>query len=180
MSEFKRENPSFSMCGLNCQLCPMYIGKYCGGCGGGAGNRPCKIVKCSKEHGDIQYCFMCDSFPCERYGEDNFDSFITYQNRRKDMLKAKKMGIKAYQAELDEKARVLNLLLDCYNDGRKKNLFCIATNLLELEDLRAVIDDIKANTNESMEIKEKSKYAADKIKKMAEKRNVLLKLRKNP
>lgn len=29
-----------SFCGLNCGLCPMFIGKYCGGCGNG--NQSCR------------------------------------------------------------------------------------------------------------------------------------------
>ena len=37
MKGFNRENQSFSLCGLNCGLCPMHLNKYCPGCGGGSG-----------------------------------------------------------------------------------------------------------------------------------------------
>ena len=33
MKGFKRENRLLSLCGLNCGLCTMYLGKYCPGCG---------------------------------------------------------------------------------------------------------------------------------------------------
>lgn len=35
MKGFKRENRLLSLCGLNCGLCTMYLGKYCPGCGAG-------------------------------------------------------------------------------------------------------------------------------------------------
>jgi hypothetical protein len=37
MKDFKRLYPLFSLCGLNCGLCPMHLDNYCPGCGGGAG-----------------------------------------------------------------------------------------------------------------------------------------------
>ena len=35
MKGFERKNQLFSLCGLNCGLCPMRLGNYCGGCGNG-------------------------------------------------------------------------------------------------------------------------------------------------
>ena len=39
MKDFVREHPLFSLCGLNCALCPMQLGGHCPGCGGGEGQR---------------------------------------------------------------------------------------------------------------------------------------------
>ncbi len=36
MMGFAREDQLFSLCGLNCGLCPMQLDGYCPGCGGGA------------------------------------------------------------------------------------------------------------------------------------------------
>ena len=52
-----------------------------------------------------------------------------------------RIGEKAYNAEQIEKRQILNRLLSEYNDGRKKTLFCVAVNLLPLEDLRSVFED---------------------------------------
>ncbi len=102
----------------------MHLGGHCPGCGGGVGNQPCKIAKRSLEHGKIAYCNECESFPCEKYPEeDEFDSFITYRNRYRDFEKLKKIGVKAYRKEQSEKVAILNELLENYNDGRKKTLF---------------------------------------------------------
>lgn len=69
MKNFIREDQLFSLCSLNCGLCPMQLGRYCPGCGGGVGNQPCKIAKCSLEHGKIAYCNECESFPVKSIRE---------------------------------------------------------------------------------------------------------------
>ena len=156
MKNFTREDQLFSLCGLNCGLCSMHLGGHCPGCGGGVGNQPCKIAKCSLEHGKIAYCNECESFPCEKYPEeDEFDSFITYRNRYRDFEKLKKIGVKAYRKEQSEKVAILNELLENYNDGRKKTLFCLAVNLLELDDLQKVVEQIKEE-GVGLSVKEKA------------------------
>ena len=92
MKGFVRNNQYLSLCGLNCKLCPMNLAGHCSGCG--VDNQSCKIAKCSIEHGKIEYCFQCTSFPCDKYAHiDDFDSFITHQNQMNDMEKASQIGI---------------------------------------------------------------------------------------
>lgn len=125
MKNFSKQNPLFSLCGLNCGLCSMRLGGHCPGCGGGAGNQPCAIARCSREHGNVEYCFECGEYPCGKYeGITEYDSFITHRNQLCDLDRAGRIGINAYQAELNKKMQILELLLDSYNDGRKKTLFC--------------------------------------------------------
>lgn len=128
----------------------------------------------------IEYCNQCESFPCEKYPEkDEFDSFITYLNRYRDFEKLKKIGVKAYQKEQSEKAAILNELLKNYNDGRKKTLFCLAVNLLELDDLRKVMGQIKED-EECLSIKEKAARMAGLLQGVAAQKEICLKLRKKP
>ena len=63
------------------------------------------------------------------------------------MKKAKQIGTEAYIAEQNEKIDILSVLLRDYNDGRRKTFFCLAVNLLELEDIKAVMEDIKKDTD---------------------------------
>jgi hypothetical protein len=63
------------------------------------------------------------------------------------MKKAKQIGINAYIAEQNEKIDILSVLLRDYNDGRRKTFFCLAVNLLELEDIKAVMENIKKDTD---------------------------------
>ena len=178
MKDFKRENLSFSLCGLNCGLCPMNLNQYCPGCGGGEGNQACSIAKCSLQHRNVEYCFQCENYPCEKYDSiDEFDSFITHQHQKQDMEKFKEMGIEFYSLEQQKKKVLLNHLLNAYNGGRKKALFCVAVNLLELDDLENIISALDANAP-NLTLKEKSVHAASLLKEAAKKKNITLKLRK--
>ena len=62
-------------------------------------------------------------------------------NQKKDLERMQEIGEEAYNREQAEKRRILDRLLAEYNDGRKKTLFCLAVNLLPLEDLRPVFED---------------------------------------
>lgn len=146
--------------------------------GGGEGNQACSIAKCSSQHGNVEYCFQCENYPCEKYDNiDEFDSFITHQHQKQDMEKFKELGIELYSTEQQRKKVLLNHLLNTYNDGRKKTLFCIAVNLLELEDLEHIISELDKNTS-NLTLKEKSTQATSLLQKTAKQNNIVLRLRK--
>ncbi len=180
MKDFIRTDLEFSLCGLNCGLCSMRLGGHCPGCGGGEGNQSCKIAKCSLQHGKPEYCSHCQKFPCEKYEEiDAVDSFITHQNQKKDLKRQWEIGAKAYRAEQEEKIHILEWLLKNCNDGRKKTFYCLAVNLLELEEVKKVTEQAKADERfEALSLKEKAAYLTAQFQKAAEKQGVLLKLRK--
>lgn len=179
MKGFQREDLMFSLCGLNCALCTMKIDNYCPGCGGGAGNQSCTIAKCSLEHGGFNYCFECSEYLCNKYnGIDEFDSFITHRHQLKDMEKAKNISIGSYHAEISEKAAILINLLDNYNDGRHKTFFSLAINLLELPDIKMIIQKIENKVSRSMTTKEKVMIAAREFEDIALQKGIVLKLNK--
>lgn len=178
MKNFKRENLMFSLCGLNCGLCPMNLNQYCPGCGGGEGNQSCSIAKCSLQHGNIEYCFLCENYPCERYENiDKYDSFITHQHQKQDMEKIKGLGIELYSAKQQRKKVLLTHLLNTYNDGRKKTLFCVAVNLLELDELENIINELDENTS-ALALKERAAHAVRLLQAASGKKGIVLKLRK--
>lgn len=178
MKGFERKNQLFSLCGLNCGLCPMFLGNYCGGCGNG--NQSCKIAKCSLEHGKIEYCYECEQYPCEKYQLiDEYDFFITRRRRKADLERAKNIGIEQYNLEQQEKTKILFYLLSNYNDGRRKNFFCVAVNLLELSELRDAIKQIQSNDElSSLPFKEQCLYVVEVFQEIADRRNIKLKLMK--
>lgn len=181
VKNFERTDQLFSLCGLNCALCTMKLDGYCPGCGGGAGNQGCAIAKCSLQRGGLQYCYQCVDYPCEKYnGIDEFDSFITHRNQLKDMEKAKKIGIEQYHWELVEKAEILQTLLANYNDGQRKTFFCVAVNLLNLDDLKIVINQIAETEILTLTLKEKAACAVAQFESIANQRNLILKLNKKP
>lgn len=158
----------------------MHLDGHCPGCGGGEGNQSCKIARCSLQHGKPEYCSRCQEFPCEKYGHiDAFDSFVTHQNQKKDLEKQQEIGAEAYRAEQEEKIRILAFLLGNYNDGRKKNFFCVAVNLSELEDLKSVMQETEAEKELcSLSIKERAAYMKKRLENIADERQMVLKLRK--
>lgn len=181
MKDFSRKNRLFSLCGLNCGLCPMHLGGYCPGCGGGEGNQACAIAKCSIRHGKLEYCFACGEFPCEKYENiGSYDSFITHRNRLRDFDKCREIGETAYSAEQAEKANILKMLLSNYNDGRRKSFYCVAVNLLELEDLNQALAQFAGQESADMTVKDKAARMALLLEAAAVKRDVALKLNKKP
>ncbi len=173
MKGFNRKNQLFSLCGLNCGLCTMRLGGHCGGCGNG--NQSCKIARCSLEHGGVEYCCECPHYPCEKYEKiDEYDSFITHRNRTADMEKLHNIGVDRYNFEQEEKVRLLEYLLSSCNDGRRKTLFCLAVNLLELSDVRAVVDQLMAADLPT--VKERAVYAVALLQKNADEKGISLKL----
>ena len=178
MPDFHRADPRFSLCGLNCGLCLMYVGGHCPGCGGG--NRACALARCAQAHGAVEYCFLCHEYPCKLYegrGEWDTVSFITSQRRGLDLARAREMGAAAYLGELGEKMDIFQYLLHTCNDGRRKSLFALAANLLPLEDLRRVRSDLTAL---DAPLSLRAREAARLLDEAARARGIALRLRKKP
>ena len=180
MKGFTREETRFSLCGLNCALCSMYLGSYCPGCGGGAGNQSCAIAKCSLDHSGVLFCWECQKYPCSHYdGFDDGDSFVPHRNRRQDIAQAREVGLEAYLAQLEEKRAILDALLAGYNDGRRKMFFNTAVYLLPLEDLQSVMAVLDSRPElEGQPIKERALAAVELLQEAADRRGIGLKLNK--
>ncbi|WP_130861474.1 DUF3795 domain-containing protein [Bacilliculturomica massiliensis] len=180
MKDFSRKDLNFSLCGLNCALCPMKLGGYCPGCGGGEGNQSCSIARCSMKRAGIAYCFQCGEHPCEKYvGIDQFDSFLPH-NQLKNFARAEKIGLEGYLAELEEKSVILRHLLERCNDGRRKSFYCTAVNLLEIQELRAAVERMESLAPEGTTVKEMAAAAVQALQDAAAVRGIELKLKKKP
>ena len=180
MKGFTRTYTDFSLCGLACLLCPMQVGGYCPGCGGGAGNQSCVIARCSLEQGGFAFCSDCAAYPCARYAEfDAADSFVPHSRRAADLARAREMGLDAWRAELREKRAILDALLAHYNDGRRKTLYCAAAYLLDIDALRRVMDALTAqDTPADVPVKVKAQAAAALLQAEADRAGISLKLNK--
>jgi hypothetical protein len=189
-----REYPLFSVCGLNCGLCPRFYTdgeSKCPGCAGSgfsAVHPPCGVLSCCQRK-ELAYCYECDDFPCKKYDNaDMYDSVITHKNQFRDLEKAKQSGIDSYKAELDEKTAILAELLQNYDDGRRKSFFCNTINLLDLDSIRSVMRQLadaagtegvsgKASSNKEVQ-KAKAESAVGLFSEIAEVKGISLKLRK--
>ncbi len=175
---FQREDGLFSLCGLNCGLCPMKIRGDCSGCFTDSPCYPsCPIAPCSVRHGNVEYCYQCEKYPCERYdGIDKYDSLITHRNQKKDLMKAREFGIDAYLREQRAKADVLHQLLEEYDDGSKDVFFCLAVNMLPLIELRKLMKEAAAETAGKKK-EEKTAYVERKLTDCAGELGIELELR---
>ena len=180
MKGFSRAETRFSLCGLNCILCPMQVGGYCPGCGGGAGNQSCAIARCSLEQGGFRFCSDCALYPCSRYDAfDAADSFVPHSRRAADLARAQEMGMDAWIAELQQRRAILDKLLANWNDGRRKSLYCAAAYLLEPEALCRVMEALTARSDTAdASAKEKAQVAAALLQEEASRAGISLKLNK--
>ncbi|MEG0404231.1 MAG: hypothetical protein RR571_07585 [Anaerorhabdus sp.] len=68
--------------------------------------------------------------------------------KKSNLEKIKTIDSDTYNQEQIEKREILEFLLEHYNDGRRKTFYCLAINLLELNDIRSVIkssEQLKSN-----------------------------------
>lgn len=186
MKEYRRDYPLFSLCGLNCGLCPRYHTdgeSRCPGCGGPdffLKHPACGVISCGLKHGGIEFCYQCKEYPCSRYHSvGQQDSFISYRTVLSDFRKAETEGLAAIQEELKEKMVMLQVLLEKYNDGRRKSFFCNAVNLLSAEEVRKVMEAIRSvPSNPTEDGKDRARRAVEAFEAMAAEKGIDLKLRK--
>lgn len=179
MEKYSRAYTKLSLCGLNCGLCPMYHMKSksrCPGCGG-YNHQACGFKTCASQHGGVEYCFECKEYPCARYeGFADYDSFISHKNMFTNFEKIQANGLESYRVELDKKVEILTVLLEGYNDGRRKTFYSQVANLLELKDVVDVMEQIKVSVNPTDSLKERAVITVRLFQKMADKRGITLKL----
>ena len=85
----------------------------------------------------------------------------------------------AYSKELNEKIAMLETLLSNYDDGRRKGFFCIALNLLGLQDVKQALKQIELESCSEQSIKERAVIAVRLLQSVADEQGISLKLRKN-
>lgn len=183
---FSRKHPLFSLCGLNCGLCPQYqttAKSKCPGCGGKdfkLKHPTCAVMTCNGKHDGVEFCFECSSYPCAKYEKPSpVDSFISYRNVLPDFKKVKKEGIAGYMTVLKKKMKILEYLIGHFNDGRKKSYYCLAANLLDLEDLKEIEKAAgKIDRDRAADLKTKTGQVADLIETKARSAGIELKLRR--
>lgn len=94
------------------------------------------------------------------------------------MEKARQQGIEAYQKELSAKMEILERLLTEYDDGRHKGYFCMAVNLLEVDDLRKILIRVDKSSQKTDDKKMRAAAMEEQMERTAQKNNITLRLRK--
>jgi len=95
-----------------------------------------------------------------------------------DAKKVKEIGLEAYEVELNIKVKKLDELLGNYDDRRRKSFYCLAVNLLELQDINAIMEQVREKIDLQAPMKEKAAIAVKLFQAMADEKGIVLKLRK--
>ncbi len=182
--------PSIACCGIDCGLCPTYYTRgpsKCPGCGGpefSSKHPSCSILTCCVKTNSVETCADCTQYPCEKLKSwDKADSFVTHKVCLQNLSIIKQGGLERFIEQQTRRVKILEHLLNSFNEGRSKSLFCIAATLLPIDELRDIIMNAERRIEEesisSDDIKSKSKIVKEMLTHYAINKNIELRLRKN-
>ena len=179
--------PEVGICGLSCQLCPNYqshSNSRCEGCKSEARMKVgCPFITCAIKKKGIEFCWECDeSATCPKWEKHRElgkqqDSFKSYQKLEEDIALIQEKGIEAYKKLQNKRELVLQDMLDNFNEGRSKSYYCIASTVMDIEDLEGVLATAKKESI-GQDIKAKAKVLHLHLNELAKQKGYLLGLRK--
>ena len=179
--QIEKRYPTIGCCGIDCGLCPRYYTVGTSRCPGCLGENffekhpSCSIVTCCVKTNGLETCAECLQFPCEKLRNwDLVDSFVSHQKSLENLRQIKDKGIVSFEKQQKERIRLLNKLLQEYNDGKLKSFFCLAAALLEIDDLKEAIVQIQEISDPSKDIKQMAKQAKSIMEQRAELKGVKL------
>jgi hypothetical protein len=183
--------PTLGCCGLDCGLCPRYYTagtSRCPGCAGsGFFNKhpSCGYITCCVKKKGLEVCAQCDEFPCSKFASwlDKGmieDSFLTHQKIKSNLYFIRERGLDKFLKQQKKRIKLLERMLQDLDDGRSKSFYCIATTLLPVSELEALIDEaerkIKVEKVRVDDTKTKAKILRELLSSFAAKGGVELKL----
>ena len=181
--------PTIACCGLDCGLCPTYYTKGPSRCPGCCGpdffnkHPSCSIIICCVKKHNFETCGECNEFPCSKLKDwDRYDSFICHRVSLSNLKFIKEKSIEEFIEQQKKRLKLLEKMLESFNEGRSKSFYCIASALLSINDLEQALRNaekmiIEEKINDS-DLKSKSKILKQILNKYADKQSIELKLRK--
>ena len=128
---------AYGYCGMPCALCTRYRTagtSRCPGCSrDGYYTEPCKVHHCCRTKA-LAHCGACAAFPCEKLGKmGDFRDLNTDHVKERTCRRIAAEGFDAWYGEYVERADLLTVALERYNNGRMKRALC---ELFIREDIR--------------------------------------------
>jgi hypothetical protein len=179
--------PEIGICGLSCRLCPTYntdAKSKCDGCK--SEDRMavgCPFITCAIKKKGIEFCWDCEQDEtCEKWMKHRnagkkVDSFKCYQKLEDDIAFIQKNGVNEFEKLQKMREKLLEEMLQEFNEGRSKSYYCIAATILEIGELKEALTKARKDST-GLEIKDKSKVFHLILNELAERKNYYLKLRK--
>ncbi len=182
----KIKYPEIGICGLSCRLCPNYNAdakSRCLGCKSeGRMAVGCSFITCAIKKKGIEFCWDCEeSKTCEKWRKHResgkkVDSFKCYQKLEDDIAFIQKYGVAEFEKLQKIREQLLREMLQEFNEGRSKSYYCIASTVLEIEDLKEALNKAK-KSSKGLKIKENSKLLHSILDEIAVQKKYCLKLR---
>lgn len=186
-----KKYPTIGVCGLDCGLCPRYYTagpSRCPGCGGPnflKKHPSCSFITCCVKKNNFEVCADCPNFPCSKFKSEKdiqeYEGSSSYPPYKKIMLNLnyiKEYGIENFMDTQKKRIRLLEKLIQDFDDGRSRSYFCKATALLDIKSIEdsliKAIQKIKPDKIRSTDIKIKAKILKDIFNETALKKGILL------
>jgi hypothetical protein len=183
--------PTIGVCGLDCGLCPRYYtagASRCPGCGGPnfLNKHPsCSFITCCVKKNNFEVCADCSNFPCFKFKTDKdiqqfkgSSSYPPYKKIMSNLNYIKEYGIENFIDKQKKRIRLLEKLIQDFDDGRSRSFFCKATALIDINSLEdsliKAIQKVKSDKIKSTDIKIKAKILKDILNESALKEGIVL------
>ena len=171
---------------MSCRLCPSYHSQSasrCAGCKSEARIKVgCPFITCAVKRRGIEFCWQCpDQETCPKWRARResgkaHDSFVCYQKLEDNIEFIKSRGISAFVKSQKAKEKLVNAMLDEFNEGRSKAFYCIAATVMTTPELKQAIDQARRESN-GMDTKDKAKTLHSILDGIAAEKGYHLKLR---
>jgi hypothetical protein len=169
-----KKYPTIGVCGLDCGLCPRYYTKGTSRCTGCAGpdffNRhpSCSFITCCVKKKNLEVCGECSEFPCSKIRSDEeyrqvkeSSSYPSYKKVIPNLNFIKEHGIKEFHGQQKKRMRLLETMIENFDDGRSRSFFCKCAIFNDITDLEKSLDKatqkIKKNKIKPNDVKMKTK-----------------------
>jgi hypothetical protein len=147
------QHPTIGCCGIDCGLCPRYYtdgSSRCPGCAGDKRPFSCGFITCCVKKRSLSVCAECGEYPCAKYANREKiekDSFVTHKRMFRNQEMIREYGLDAFLAGQAERIAFLETALAKHNDGRSKNIYCIAAALLSAGSLKEAMNRAEKGEN---------------------------------
>lgn len=166
----EKKYPVIGVCGLDCGLCPRFYTdgpSRCPGCAapGFFSKHPsCSFITCCVKKKNLEVCSDCSEFPCAKFKSveeyDSIEDSASYASHKKmlpNLFFIKEHGIEKFIELQARRIKLLQKMINNYNDGRSRSFFCRAACQCNLEELEKSLE-------KASEIIKSEKISADDLK----------------
>lgn len=143
----------------------------------------CPFITCAVKKKSLEFCGYCmENENCEKWQKHRdagkqHDSFTCYQKLEENIAFILKNSLGEFDRLQKLREGFLKEMLQEFNEGRSKTYYCIASTVLEMDELEAALK-LARESSRGQDVKGKSRVLHAVLDDVAEKKQYRLKLRK--